>query len=147
MKLSGKHDAQIRIGVIRFPVVDIRTLGIEVTNVNEVAVLRLLNFALFPLISLRIYQCISSVYYPAEMICTRKWQVVSSFPLLLHFQSCMMIETLSVTKEREVTLFLHSASIFNLAQEKSRMQIKYLELTGHFNPPAKHLTDFINIIF
>jgi len=101
MKLSGKHDAYIRIGIVRFPVVDIRTLGIEVTNIDQVAVLRLLNFAFLPLISLRIYQCIFSVYYLAVVICTRKKQVVSSYLLLLRFQSRMMVEILSATKERE----------------------------------------------
>jgi len=42
-KLSGKHDTYDAIGVVRFPVVHVRTLRVNVANVDEVAVRRLLS--------------------------------------------------------------------------------------------------------
>jgi hypothetical protein len=49
VKLSGKHDTYIVIGIVRVPVVHVHALSISVTNVDKVAIRRLLSlpFSLF----------------------------------------------------------------------------------------------------
>ena len=50
MKLSGKTNTYVVIRIVRVPVVHVRPIGIEVTNVDEVAIRRLLFVTFFPLL-------------------------------------------------------------------------------------------------
>lgn len=50
MKLSGKTNAYVVIRIVRVPVVHVRPVGLKVTNVDEIAIRRLLFVAFFPLL-------------------------------------------------------------------------------------------------
>ena len=61
MKLSGKTNAYVVIRIVRVPVVHVRTVSIEVTNVDEVAIRRLLFVAFFPLLQ-QVFTSVNALY-------------------------------------------------------------------------------------
>ncbi len=78
-KLSGKHDAKIVIRVLRFPVVHVRTVRIGVTNVDEVAVRRLLSLLFSLYFTEKRQKCSFSVYFSVVALKHLHQKKVSSF--------------------------------------------------------------------
>lgn len=131
MKLSGKHNTDDVIGIARVPVVHVRTLRIALTNVDEVAIRRLLRCS-FPSISPERNKFLSCIF------------LVASFKRLLKKRANSFI-----------SLFLTALPAVHAGKDSEGWKraegfpslLEYQIFTGYltvscFNPTAEHFSYF-----